>query len=231
MTLLKVSELFASIQGEGPSAGAPSVFLRLAQCNLHCSWCDTKYTWDFETYRYEDEVHVESVAGVARRLRELLGDRLIVTGGEPLLQAKALGELFAVLDAERAPFVEVETNGTIAPSASLAPRVNQWNVSPKLENAGDPEHLRSKPDVLRAFLATGRAYLKLVVGTAADADEAESLVSALAWPRDRVLLMAQASTQKTLAERGPLIAAEALRRGLRYSPRLHVERWDGARGV
>jgi organic radical activating enzyme len=231
VTSLKVSEIFASVQGEGPSAGAPSVFLRLAQCNLHCSWCDTKYTWDFEAYRYADEVHVESVRDVARRLREMLGDRLVVTGGEPLLQAKSLAELFAELDGDRTPFVEVETNGTIAPSEALVLRVNQWNVSPKLSNAGDPERLRSKPDVLRAFLATGRAYLKLVVGTPSDADEAESLVRSLAWPRDRVLLMAQASTQKTLSERGPLIAAEALRRGLRYSPRLHVERWDGARGV
>lgn len=231
MISLKVSELFASVQGEGPSAGEPAVFLRLAQCNLHCSWCDTKYTWDFETYRYEDQVHVESVRDVAQRLREMLGNRLVVTGGEPLLQTKALAELLAALDGDGAPFVEVETNGTIAPSEALALRVNQWNVSPKLANAGDPERLRSKPDVLGAFLATGRAYLKLVVGTASDADEAESLVRSLAWPRERVLLMAQASTRKTLAERGPLIAAEALRRGLGYSPRLHVERWDGARGV
>ena len=47
---LKVSEIFASIQGEGPSAGAAAVFLRLAGCNLRCHWCDTKYTWDWQNY-------------------------------------------------------------------------------------------------------------------------------------------------------------------------------------
>jgi organic radical activating enzyme len=228
---LKVSELFASIQGEGPSAGAPSLFLRLARCNLRCVWCDTKYTWDWQAYRVEDEVHVESASSVARRIGELAGERLVVTGGEPLLQMDAIVALLRLLDAERRRTVEIETNGTIAPSPALAERVDQWNVSPKLENSGDPARLRLRPEVLKAFAATGRAYLKLVVESPADADEAEGLVASLAWPRDRVLLMAQASTRETLAERGPHIAAEALRRGLAYSPRLHVERWNGARGT
>ena len=65
---LKLSELFSSIQGEGPNAGAPSVFLRLAQCNLHCVWCDTKYTWDFRSYRFEDEVRTLDLASVARNI-------------------------------------------------------------------------------------------------------------------------------------------------------------------
>lgn len=228
---LKVSELFASIQGEGPSAGAPSTFLRLAQCNLHCTWCDTKYTWDFSTYRFENEVRIEVISDVARRIRELSNERLVVTGGEPLLQDDAIAALLALLDAGGRPFVEVETNGTIAPNAELTERVDQWNVSPKLANAGDPERLRSKPEVLSAFRATGRAYLKLVVETLADADEAHALVSSLDWPKERVFLMAQASNRGALAERGPFVSAEALRRGFRYSPRLHVERWDGRRGV
>jgi 7-carboxy-7-deazaguanine synthase len=228
---LKVSEIFSSVQGEGPSAGAPSIFLRLAQCNLHCRWCDTKYTWDWSAYRFEDEVRALSVVVVARRVRELSSDRLVVTGGEPLLQGDALVELFRLLDGERRLAIEVETNGTIEPNTELTERVDQWNVSPKLANSGDPERLRLRPDVLSAFKETGRAFLKLVVESSADSDEAEALVRSIGWPQNRVLLMAQAATRETLAERGPVVAAEALRRGLRYSPRLHVERWNGARGT
>ena len=56
--MLKVSrkpdgspEIFYSIQGEGANVGKPAVFLRMGLCNLKCSWCDTKYTWDWEEYK------------------------------------------------------------------------------------------------------------------------------------------------------------------------------------
>ena len=43
---MRVSETFRSLQGEGPSAGAPATFVRLQGCNVGCRWCDTRYTWD-----------------------------------------------------------------------------------------------------------------------------------------------------------------------------------------
>jgi organic radical activating enzyme len=226
--MLAVSEVFESIQGEGPSAGEPALFLRLGRCNLHCRYCDTRYTWDFEAYRFEVEIHEESVEDVAARLSVSALRRLVVTGGEPLLQQPALARLLSVLPGDL--FVEVETNGTMTPDVVLRDRVNQWNVSPKLSNGGDPESLRIRPGVLAAFLATERAYLKLVVGTESDAVEAEALIVGSGWPRRRVLLMAEASTRAELSARAGFVAAEALRRGVRYSPRLHVELWGGERG-
>jgi organic radical activating enzyme len=227
--VLAFSESFESVQGEGVSAGEPSVFLRLAHCNLRCNWCDTKYTWDFRAYRYEDEVRFERVVDLAARLNAFSTRRLVLTGGEPLLQQAGVAQLFSLLGADF--WVEVETNGTRVPEPALVERVDQWNVSPKLAHSGEPENKRIRPEALAAFLATGRAHLKLVVSSPGDAAEAEAIVAGAGWPRERVLWMAEGATRATLAERGPLVRAEALRRGFGYSPRLHVERWDGARGV
>jgi organic radical activating enzyme len=225
---LAISEQFSSVQGEGVSAGEPCLFLRLAHCNLRCRWCDTKYSWDFEQYRFEDEVRVEPTQAVAERITAEAPRRLVVTGGEPLIQSSELEALFALLAPELV--LEVETNGTLAPSARLLERVDQWNVSPKLENSGDPREKRLRPEALALLAKSARAYLKLVVTGPDDPTEAEELLRAPAWPRERVLRMPQAATRAELAARGPLVRAAALVRGLRYSSRLHVERWDGARG-
>lgn len=229
MSQLRVSEIFDSIQGEGASAGEPALFLRLAQCNLSCRWCDTKYTWDWTRYRYAAEVHLRDVAELAADLVSRRPARLIVTGGEPLMQQARLVELVALLPAGLV--LEVETNGTFVPAPELAARVDQWNVSPKLSNAGGPEPRRLRPDALAALAATGRAWLKLVVRTEADFAEADALVARLGWPAERVLWMPQASTRSELVERSALVRTACESRGLRFSPRLHVERWDGRRGI
>ena len=226
---LKVSEIFESLQGEGVSSGAPCVFVRLAQCNLHCSWCDTKYTWDFERYAYDDEVSERSVAEVAQLVNAAASRRLVLTGGEPLLQQRPLKELFARLAPDIV--VEVETNGTIVPEPAALSRVNQWNVSPKLANAGDPEQFRIRPEALTALRDSGRAYLKLVVSGERDFAEADALVERLGWPSDHVLLMPEAADREQLRARSCAVADAARARSYRFSSRLHLELWGGRRGT
>jgi organic radical activating enzyme len=153
----------------------------------------------------------------------------VLTGGEPLLQQRALTEFFARLAPDIT--VEVETNGTILPEPPALSRVNQWNVSLKLSNAGDPEHFRIKPEVLRILGGTGRAYLKLVVRGAADYAEADALVAQLAWPSDRVLLMPEATDRDSLRARSLEVAEAARARSFRFSSRLHLELWGGRRGT
>jgi len=227
-TKLKLSEVFESIQGEGPSAGLPCVFVRLATCNLHCSYCDTKYTWDWQNYDYEREVRVVPLAVLAERITSSGTGRLVITGGEPLLQQAALSELLASLPSEL--YVEIETNGTLAPHPVLVERINQWNVSPKLSSAGDPEHLRIRRAALVALRDSARAFLKIVIADQADVAEADALIAELAWPRERVLFMPQAQTRTELAERSPYVVKACLARGFRFSPRLHIALWGGERG-
>src|SRR3954471_3860621 len=93
-------EVFASIQGEGSSAGMPSVFVRLSLCNLACSWCDTAYTWDWKRYDPKAEIVEGRVDEVLARGEELAGAttrNVVLTGGEPLQQQGPLGELATAL--------------------------------------------------------------------------------------------------------------------------------------
>lgn len=226
---LKLSEIFESLQGEGLNAGKPCLFVRLALCNLHCRWCDTKYTWDFDQFDYETEVQTRSVTDVAQRISASPMRHAVITGGEPLLQQSALIELCASIAADI--YLEVETNGTIAPRAELLARIDQWNVSPKLTHAGDPAPLRLRPSILRRFAGVERAYLKLVIQTPTDSDEASALVRDLGWHPQRVFFMPQASNREDLRARTPDIARASLALGYRFSSRLHLELWDGRRGT
>ncbi|HVY28027.1 MAG TPA: 7-carboxy-7-deazaguanine synthase QueE [Polyangiaceae bacterium] len=227
--VLRLSEIFDSLQGEGVNMGKPCRFVRLALCNLHCHYCDTKYTWDFERYDYEREVREVPLDEVAAQVAAAPGAHVVITGGEPLLQQRALAQVLERVPAEL--FVEIETNGTRTPLPSLLSRINQWNVSPKLASAGDADELRIRPDALAALRDTGRAFLKLVVRTERDRDEAEALRQRFGFERDRTLLMPEAATREELEQRGPSVAAWAQALTVRYSGRLHVALWGGRRGT
>jgi 7-carboxy-7-deazaguanine synthase len=223
---LKVSELFTSLQGEGPSAGEPATFLRLAGCNLRCTWCDTEYSWNWERFSKHEQVTTRSIDALAL---ELAGaPRLIITGGEPLLQQAALATLLQRLP--RGLYVEVETNGTVVPSAALLSRVNQWNVSPKLANAGEPEARRLNEQALTALKGGQSAWLKFVIEGEQDLEEITALLNRLSWPRERVCFQAQARDRESLERAAPWVAALCQQGGYRYSPRLHLQLWGGQRG-
>lgn len=225
---VRVSEIFESLQGEGPTAGAPCLFVRLAACNLKCRWCDTTYSWDFRRFAYGSEVSRLDLDQVVDRVRASRMDRVVITGGEPLLQQRAIAEMLRRMGT--AYVVEVETNGTLQPSDALAKRVDQWNVSPKLPSAGDTEDRRIRPDALAALRDTGRAWLKLVVDGDDDLAHADALIESLSWPRQRIFLMACAQTREELRIRSRKLAPSCISRGVGLSPRLHLEWFDGERG-
>jgi len=227
VSLLRVSELFTSLQGEGASAGEPAVFLRLGDCNLACEYCDTRYSWDWEHYQRREELFEQGVRELALRVRSCGPRRLVVTGGEPLLQRAALEELLGELEGY---VFEVETNGTLLPGADLASRVDQWNVSPKLSNSGIRLPTRIKPAALAALRDTERAWLKLVVANPEQLVEVLDLVTTTEWPRCRVILMPQAADTTELGVRSGWVAQAALEHGFRFSSRLQLLLWGNARG-
>ena len=105
---LDVASIFHSIQGEGTTQGVPSVFVRLAGCNLACSYCDTAWARTAGTRRRLDEVLAEILAFDC--------PHVTVTGGEPLLQSGCHVLLRALVRRGCRPILE--TNGSL-PIASL----------------------------------------------------------------------------------------------------------------
>ena len=217
---IRISELFLSLQGEGPSAGTPAHFLRLQGCDVGCSWCDTKYSWDASGGR---ELEPDQLWEQARALGE--SSLLVVTGGEPLQHPSLEAVLEAAL--ERWPRVEVETSG-IAPPPLSHPRLF-YNVSPKLPSA-TPRAAETWAHT-RAWLAEPRATFKIVVADDGDLDRFMAWQREHAVPGARIMLMPEGMSAEVLRERSVWLAAFCVRHGLRMSPRLHIWLWGARRGV
>jgi len=102
---MELSEIFYSLQGESSYAGLPCVFVRLAGCNLRCTYCDTKYA-------YESEFTL-SVKEIIKEIEKYHPVKLVeITGGEPLLQGEAI-KLMQLLIKKKYK-VLLETNNSIS---------------------------------------------------------------------------------------------------------------------
>ena len=209
--------------------GLPSTFVRLATCNLRCSWCDTAYTWDWDRFDRAEQV----MEATWEALRDAVlghGPRnVVITGGEPMVQRRQLFPLAAALK-RNGYRIEVETNGTIAPG-ELAPLVDQWNVSPKLPSSGNQGLQTVHPDVLRSFAEQPSTYLKFVIVDRQDVAAARAVAALAGVAADRVILMPEGRTAAELGERSRWLAEACAQNGFRFSTRLHILIWGDERGV
>jgi 7-carboxy-7-deazaguanine synthase len=228
MSTMQVNEIFKSIQGEGPNFGKPAIFLRTAQCNLKCTWCDTKYTWDWENYDFQKEVKVMTIDEIKDSILDLEIKHLVITGGEPLLQQDDLADLLTFLKPDF--YVEIETNCTILPNKMLTDLVDQWNVSPKTENSGNSLELYENNECYYFFANQENCFFKYVVENETDIPEIKKFIAKYKIPEKRVQLMTQASTKEEIYMREKSISKLAKSHNFAFSPRLHVAMWGSQRG-
>lgn len=226
---LTVSETFYSIQGEGQTIGTPAVFLRLTGCNLNCDWCDSVEVWRKGEKKVFKDVLDESHIS---RLQQ--GAHLIFTGGEPMLYQ---GKIFDYISWFISVFgfkpkIEIETNGTIAPTREMVEFVNYWNISPKLSNAREPINKRKIEDALVQFgrLRPESLIYKFVIDEEEDFQEVLSEWSGLI-DMNRAYLMPAGDCRRVLDKKYEKIASLAIRLGLRFTPRVHINIWDKKTGV
>ena len=139
--MLKLCELFLSLQGETSLAGFPSVFVRLSGCNLRCRYCDTRYAWEGG-----EEVTVEEVLSRVEKLAGNSVSLVALTGGEPLLQKETPRLLKEIL--ARGYRALLETNGSL--SIAGLPRGVKIILDVKTPGSGEEEN----------FLAENLSHLK-----------------------------------------------------------------------
>jgi organic radical activating enzyme len=219
-TTYRISEIFLSLQGEGPSAGTPAHFVRLQGCTVGCHWCDTKYSWEAAGGR---ELTAEGIWAETDPLGR--APMIVITGGEPL-EHPGLAPLLEQALA-RWSRVEVETSG-IAPPPLSHERLF-YNVSPKLPSATPrwADSWRAMP----AWRAEPRATFKIVVGDPPDPEDALRLIAEHGLPAGRVMLMPEGLTDERVRAHATALAGLCTTNGFRMSPRLHLWLWGARRGV
>jgi organic radical activating enzyme len=233
---LYVSEIFGpTIQGEGPTAGKRCAFVRLMLCNLTCSWCDTPYTWDFTglngtAYKREEQETFMSVEDIYQAIKKLDVERVVFSGGEPMMQKRELIPIFELL-AHEGIAIEIETNGTILPAPELFPFITQINCSPKLNNSGLLFKKRRKIEVLKGLMASGTPVaFKFVSQSKECLDEVEEIQLEAGIPDRNIWIMPEGRSIEETSKHMAVIADDAIARGWNITPRTHVAIWGAERG-
>lgn len=229
-TYVNVNEIFGpTIQGEGIHTGHRVGFLRLAGCNLACVWCDTPYSWDWSRYDKNEESHRMDVKDIAEAIAPMKVDRLIVTGGEPMLQQRN----FKAIQEATGCKLDIETNGTIEPKPEAIEAVDMFVVSIKLAHAGDSDVARIKWDAIFKFAELaeqGKAIFKFVAKDACDLDEILEIVVAAEIPNHAIYIMPEGVTPEAQMEGMRRIVDFVIDSGWQLSPRLHTLIWGQERG-
>ena len=226
---MKYSEIFYSIQGEGQLVGLPSVFFRTSYCNLRCIWCDTPYT------SWQPEDKDISVEDAVTAILAYNCPQVVITGGEPFMQAKELTRLCQQLG-QQGQHITIETNGTLfepveADLLSISPKLANSNPATSNHHFQQHQRLRINQPVLRQFLDQYNCQLKFVVETEPDLVEIQQLQQEMQIPSSTIVLMPPGITRDQIQGKQNWMVEICKQQGYRYSPRLQVDIWGDQRGI
>ena len=224
---LEVSEIFTSIQNEGPMAGHPVIILRLFGTNLEIKNDAYGYAWDITENSNREILTVDEVL---ERFSTLENNffHLVITGGEPLLQQERLIKLLNKFSDEdhfnKKPFVEIETNGTIEPLEALVKLVDIFNVNLKLSNSSNEPsngdaYNRLKPNIIKYFVSRKNVFFKFLVKSCEELKEINELKIVYRIGRERIWLVPDAITMIEFNQIAPILLNACKDKGYCFSMR------------
>ncbi|MBI1906480.1 MAG: 7-carboxy-7-deazaguanine synthase QueE [Rhodocyclales bacterium] len=209
---LRITEIFASIQGESTFAGLPTVFVRLTGCPLRCVWCDTEYAFQGGERR--------TVASVLEEISGFGIKHVCVTGGEPLSQKACIALLAALCDAGHG--VSLETSGALD-IGPVDPRVARI-VDLKAPGSGESSRNRFE----NIPLLNAHDEVKIVIADEADYHWATEQIAKYGLLNRCTVLLSPVQGQLDPAQLADWIVRDRI--PVRFQLQLHKILWHDARG-
>jgi len=250
--MLEVNEIFGpTIQGEGKHIGNPSVFIRFGKCNMQCSGFEVEYetpsgikkcscdSFHASDIAFRDEwKKYESSKPLIEEFNTIFPSYpvdIVITGGEPLLYWRDMEfQKFMKYYIDRGYHITIETNASIDIEFT-----QNWqneilfSMSVKLSNSGEELSKRINLETINKILShTKESYFKFVLhGEFINqaAKEIEQITKNIS-PCD-IYLMPLGDTSESIDKNSLSVIEFALKKGYKYSDRLHIRVWDNKRGV
>ena len=208
-----IIEIFSSLQGEGPYLGVRQIFIRFANCNLKCAYCDTNYSpADFcqseiaggmgEFTKIKNPLSSHKLAKETSRLNIFPHHSLSLTGGEPLLQTEFISEFLDILKTERNCAdlkIYLETNGTLPNELEkIINKIDFIAMDIKLESSTETETLweEHKKFIETALNYDKEIFVKTVVSKNITPDEIAKLADIMLICDEKIPLIIQSVDSK-----------------------------------
>lgn len=239
---LSDDKVFYTIEGEGEFVGRPSVFMRLAMCNLTCKGFaseDSPYGCDsFVSWSVKNKMTFQEIFEMMEKNNyiEHLKCKAILklTGGEPLIQQKQLIKFIEAFIARYhfTPVIDFETNATLTPDSVWVTRYRvTFTTSPKLTSNGDPEEKTYIPAVLK-WHKEHKSGFKFVITSDRDIEEIWSKYveddKGINISLDRIWFMPCCGSREEHVQSALSVAEYAKAMHVNFSPRLQLVIWDKA---
>lgn len=167
--MFDIIEKFLSIDGEGPTSGELSTFIRFQGCNLRCSWCDTKYSWSKEEVK--EQLTSKEIYKYIKSNNTI---NVTLTGGEPLIQNN-ICDLLKILNDDSNIKINIETNGSVN-LKKFKENLKGSNISYILDFKLPSSKMTDKMDMDNINLVNKDDVYKFVIGSREDLEYAKTIL-------------------------------------------------------